>query len=116
MYEQNGDNLVFYGYHLKGLEPLDKEFCKIIADKKFVSIYSGNELLWQLETKYVKAVTVYQELKDKKSTLGRAIVGGLLTGAWWGAAIGALSAELASVDTLISSIETEDELIIFESV
>ncbi len=115
MYEQNEDNLIFYGHHLKGLEPLDSVFCKIIADKKFVSIYSGNDLLWQLETKYVKTVTVDQELKDKKSTWGRAIFGGLLAGVW-GAAIGALSAELTSVDTLISSIEAEDELIIFESV
>ena len=116
MYEQNEDNLTFYGHHLKGLEPSGGVFCKIIADKEFVSIYSGNDLLWQLETKYVKTVTVDQELKDKKSIWGRAIFGGLLTGAWWGAAIGTLSAELASVNTLISSIETEDELIIFESV
>ena len=115
MYEQNENDLTFYGYHLKGLEPLDNVFCKIIADKKFVSIYVGNDLVWQLEIKYVKTITVDQELKDKKSTLGRAIIGGVLTGAWWGAMLGALSAELSSVDMLISSIETENELIIFES-
>jgi hypothetical protein len=115
MYEQNENDLTFYGYHLKGLEPLDKVFCKIIADKKFVSVYAGDDLRWQLEIKYVKTITVDQELKDKKSTCGRAIIGGLLTGAWWGAMLGALSAELCSIDMLISSIETEDELIIFES-
>lgn len=115
MYEQNENDLTFYGYHLKGLEHLGKVFCKIVADKKYVSVYDGNNLIWQLEIKYVKRITFDQELKDKKSTWGRGFVGYMLAGVW-GAALGALSAELSSVDMLISSIETENKLIIFESV
>lgn len=115
MFEQVGNNLIIYGHHLCGIRGLEEVFCKIIVDDKLVSVYSGSDLVWQLEKKYVKTIGIDQEWKDKKSTWGRAIFGGLLAGVW-GAALGAISAELSSVDMLVSSIETEDELIIFESV
>lgn len=72
-------------------------------------------MLWQLEKMYVQTIGFDQEWKDKKSTWGRGVAGYLLAGVW-GATIGALSAELSSVDMLVSSIETEDEMLIFRSV
>lgn len=114
MFEQTNDGLIIYGYHLCGIENLGEVFCKIVVDEDFVTVYSGNDLIWQIEKKYVKTIGVDQEWKDKKSPFGRAIVGGLLAGVW-GAAIGALSAELTSVDMLVSSIETEDTLLLFKS-
>ena len=114
MYEQTKNGIIFYGYHLSGINGLDNVFCKIVVDDSLVSVYSGNDLVWQLEKKYVKTIGVDQECKDKKSTLGRGLVGYLFAGVW-GAALGALSAELSSVDMLVSSIETENKLIIFES-
>lgn len=115
MFEQDGNNLIFYGYHLCGIQELGEVFCKIVVEDDLVSVYSGNYLAWQLEKKYVKFIGVDQQWKDRKSAFGRAILGGLLAGTW-GAVLGALSADLSSVDITVSSIETEDELLIFKSV
>lgn len=115
MYEQNEDNLTFYGYHLSGINGLDKTFCKVVVKSDFVSIYTGNELIKKIPTKTVKHIEVDQEYSDKKSPFGRAILGGLIGGAW-GVALGALSAHLSSVSIIVSIIETNNEVIIFESV
>jgi len=115
MFEQVGNNLIIYGHHLCGIQGLEEVLCKIVVDDKLVSVYAGNDLLWQLEKKYLKTIGVDQEWKDKKSTWGRGLVGYMFAGVW-GAALGALSAELSSVDMLVSSIETEDEVLIFSSV
>jgi len=115
MFEQVGNSLIIYGHHLTGIRGLDEVFCKIIVDEKLVSVYAENDLVWQLEKKYVKTIGVDQEWKDKKSAWGRGLVGYMLAGVW-GAALGAFSAELSSVDMLVSIIETEDEVLIFRSV
>lgn len=115
MYEQNDDNLTFYGYHLSGINGLNKVFCKVIVTNDFVSICTGNELIKKISTVHIKQIGVDQEYSNKKSTFGRAFLGGLIGGVW-GAAIGALSAELSSIETVVSVIETNNEVIIFESV
>lgn len=115
MYERNNDNLIFYGYHLCGINTIDKVFCKIIVTNDLVSIYTGNKLIKEITTSCVKQIGVDQEYTDKKSTLGRTFLGGFI-GGLWGAAIGALSAELSSIDTVVSFIETNSEVIFFESV
>lgn len=114
MYEQNDDNLTFYGYHLSGIKGLDKVFCKVVVANDFVSIHTGNELIAEIPTENIKQIGVDQEYSDKKSTFGRAFLGGLIGGVW-GAAIGAISAELSSIETTVSIIETNNEVIIFES-
>lgn len=114
MHEYKDGNLIFYGTHLDGINNLGQAYCKIVVDDKFVSVYVKDCLVKQFEKRYVKCVGVDQECSDKKSTIGRGLLGAIIAGPI-GAFVGALSAELESTEMLISSIETEDELRIFEA-
>ncbi len=120
MIELNEDNIIFLGYHLSGIDVLGKEFCAIVEEEDCILIYALDDndvgtLVEQIEKKQVKQINIAKEFTDKKSILGRGIVGGLLAGPW-GAFIGALSANLATKCEVLSIIETTYGEIIFESV
>lgn len=114
MYERNENNFTFYGNHISGICGLGGEFCKIVVDEKYVYVFVENTLVKQIDLSLVNEIGVDKEYSEKKSTAGRAILGGILGGVV-GAFICAASTKLGSYNFLVSYIETQNELILFES-
>ncbi len=94
---------------MSGIDSIGSEFCAVVEDGDFILVFALDDndegkLIKQIEIEDVKRINIGVEASNKKSMIGRGLVGGLLSRTM-GCIPRALSASLDSKCTSISIIE-----------